>query len=180
MKQKHEPEQDLHGREVKRFLKQLRSLLFWQQSLFWMTCWCCVWGTLVLLSRFALKTSSVHAWLGLWGIIPVAWVAFTRSRSLLPAAKEVRAFLDAHNQLGGFLVASSEVGLGGWSANVSKPAVPPLRWNAVSSLSACLAAILFVAAAIWLPQPYFSTGNNRRLALAEPVRELTKQINPTQ
>lgn len=165
-----------YEKSIDRFIGRVREILTLRYALALLAVFFFLWGTAVLVLRFALGKP---AFLGLWGlaaILPALVAAYMRAGRNLPSPVAVRALLDRESDCGGLLMAAAEVEIGTWKKRLPEPKVPSLHWRVGKTGRTFALSLLFLAVSLLLPQKYVAAKEHHRLEIGEEVDKLSRQI----
>jgi len=155
------------------FERHIIAVLVMRQLLIWIALWSVVYGVAMLIARLAFDATRTDALLAL-ATLPIALIAASiHAWRLRPAKKHVAALVDAHARGGGLVMASTEIPIGDWSAEVRE--TPRVRWDGRREIALAILASGFAIAVILVPA---RTAEARRpLAIARDVERLQNRVD---
>jgi hypothetical protein len=167
----------MHEFMINRLRRHVGAILVLKRVLGWLTLWCFLWGTVVLVSRILLAEIPAWLWWGL-GIGPlVAIVAGWFALGRLPSRSAFRALVDQIGHCGGLLMAAEEQPLGAWQDSLPRTPQFQVSWQAGKPLSFLLVAVLFLTFTFLFPQNLVSWTPEPPLAIGNEVERLAAQID---
>lgn len=115
--------------------------------------YCLAWGTVSLVSRGLVETSTPWLWWGAAGLLIVWAVSGVLAKGQVPSLKTTLALLDRENHLGGLLMANTAAGSEAWDKGLGEVKPPRVSWRGLPSSGALGLSALFVLAALLVPMP---------------------------
>ncbi len=166
-----------HEKIVRHLQQRLGALLVLRKALAYLTLWCFIWGTGVVILRVA---ASAPPEMLLWGLAVVPLVlaaALVMALRELPSPVLLRAVLDRAGGYGGMLMAAGERPLGEWDHTLPPGADVRLRWHAGPACLGGAASALFVAVGLLMPQRVIDLAATRALEIGKEVEKLAAQLD---
>jgi hypothetical protein len=166
-----------HATALQTFTGRLQWLFVLRMGLSLATMWFFVWGVAILAMRFFGVQNIFWLTLGLVAVIPVVLLAGRWSKKKCASPGTIRAAYDHLNKCGGLIMSAEFSQVEAWLAQLPNPSVPKLRWRSGRSLLSFSASILFVAAALLLPNRFAHISLRHPLEIGQLVQQLQAEVN---
>ena len=171
--------------ELTKAVETVKTRLYWRLVVRWsLACLACVSflaGAVFLVLRLFEETVPLWTWTGL-GVVAVLWLLCVVSmlwmcRKRLPARAEIVAWLDAHSEGGGLLMAA-EAGEAAWRERRTRIVTPTIRWNTWGRETLlALCAVAFFLCSAFAPQRVNDfTGGKKTLDIQDETAKLEEQL----
>lgn len=160
-----------------RFRSKLQNLLFLEISLWALSFWFFIGGTVILIVRsvMALANPSM-AWV-IPGCVGALAFAAWQSRCRLPSDSILLALLDEQNRSGGLVMATGEKTLGSWENEVASLKEPPIFWKGRKTILVFVSALSYLILGFALPQQMVKSIVSKHLDLQAESERLQDKID---
>jgi len=165
-----------HAKAVQSFARDLQWLLalrFWVQIT---TVWFFVWGVVVLALRIFGAQNTFWLTLGLFGSVPLAYLAWWRAKVQRASFTAIRASYDGLNACGGVIMSEEVADMAAWLAQLPEAAVPKFRWYSGRAVLLLCMSALFVATALLLPKRLTNISGHHPLEIGQIVEQLQAEV----
>ncbi len=131
----------------------IRRALLMRELVVLLTFYLMVWGVVALVARYGWTGRSVMLLWGALGVPVVCAWAWVRAKGKTPGEMQVRTMLDARSGAGGLLLIEGDQESQAWAGSLPRLAQPEYRWRDRQAWVLFGVAVLFVAAALLVPDP---------------------------
>lgn len=153
--------------------RHIVAVLFLRQLLLWLAVWAVAYGVAVLVARFAFDVSRTDAGIGLVTLPVVLAGAALQAWRLRPPRRQLAALVDAHARCGGLVMASTEVALGAWRADVR--GTPRVRWSGQREIALAVLSTMFAIGVLLVPARVAEA--RKPLAIAKDIARLEERVD---
>ena len=165
-----------HPEALLAFAQKLNRLLLLRITVQMMTVWFFIWGVFVLAMKIAGVQHTEWFAAGLFGFVPIAFLAGLRERHRQPAFDKIRANYDRMNACGGVVMSQETADMSAWLAHLPAATVPKFRWHSGRTMMMLCIATLFAATALLLPERLTHLLGHNPLEVGQIVDQLKAEV----
>ena len=165
-----------HAKALQSFARDLQWLLTLRLGVQSATVWFFVWGVAVLALRIFGMQNTFWLTLGLFGVVPLAFLASWRAKKQRASFTNIRASYDHLNACGGIIMSEEVADMGAWQARLPEAAVPKFHWHGSRAWLLLCVSALFVATALLLPERLTNFPGHHPLEIGPVVEQLQAEV----
>ena len=165
-----------HAKALQSFARDLQRLLALRLVVQITTVWFFLWGVVVLALRIFGAQDILWLSFGLFGSVPLAYLAWCRAKMQRAPFTAIRASYDSLNACGGLIMSEEETDIGAWLAHLPEAAVPKFSWHSGRAMLLLGVSALFVATALLLPKRLTNIAGHHPLEIGQIVEQLQAEV----